>query len=237
MDSTANIPETDFLVKEFTTLLTPFSPSPSTIQKWTLLLLTTYSESHRYYHTTSHIASMLQHLSSSYSQIKNPTAVGLAIIFHDWEYIPHAPPRLNEEHSIVHFESFATELNLSKKLVAIVKRYIEATIKHELEGAEDESDSDLKLFLDFDLEVLGRERPEYVLYSTQIRKEYGGFSDEKYGNGRRKALGNFLKRERVFFSDSFYQRFEARARENLEWEIAVLRGYVVGSETSCEWHE
>ena len=170
---------------------------------------------------------MLQYLSSSLPQIKDPTAVGLAIIFHDWEYIPHSPPRFNEEQSIVHFEVFATELNLPEQLVMTVKRYIKATIKHELDGEEDENDSDLKLFLDFDLEVLGRETAEYKLYSTQIRKEYSHFVDEQYGCGRREVLGKFLQRERLFFSDGFYERFEGRARQNLQWEIGVLKGYGV----------
>jgi len=118
------------------------------------------------------------------------------------------------------------ELNLPSPLINVVKRYITATIKHEIEGEEGD-DSDLRLFLDFDLEVLGREREEYKLYTAQIRKEYGHLSDEQYSHGRRGVLEKFLSRERLFFSESFYERFEQRARENLGWEIGILMGYGV----------
>jgi predicted metal-dependent HD superfamily phosphohydrolase len=164
---------------------------------------------------------MLQHFSSCLSQLSNPTAVGLAIMFHDWEYIPHSPPRYNEDQSIIHFQVFAEELNLPAPLISVVKKFILATILHKL-PAEDEDDSDLKLFLDFDLEVLSRERTEYLLYMRQIRKEYNQFTDEPYGWARKAVLEKFLGRERLYLSDVFFERCEERAKENLKWEIGSL---------------
>jgi predicted metal-dependent HD superfamily phosphohydrolase len=165
---------------------------------------------------------MLQHLSSCLPQVKNATAVGLAIIFHDWEYLPHTPTRWNEEQSIVHFSVFAEELALPQPLISTVKTYIAATISHRIPPG-DEDDGDLKLFLDFDLEVLGRERSEYDVYRKQVRKEYSQFDDQQFGRGRIAVLQKFLDRERLYFSDTFYERCEARAKENLKWEIGVLK--------------
>jgi predicted metal-dependent HD superfamily phosphohydrolase len=164
---------------------------------------------------------MLQHFSSCLSQLTNPTAVGLAIMFHDWEYIPHSPTRYNEEQSIVHFQVFAEELHLPSPLISVVRKFILATIYHKL-PAEDEDDSDMKLFLDFDLEVLSRERTEYVLYTRQIRKEYNEFTDEQYGWGRKAFLEKFLGRERLYLSDGFFERCEEKAKENMKWEIGSL---------------
>jgi predicted metal-dependent HD superfamily phosphohydrolase len=165
---------------------------------------------------------MLQHFSSYLPQITNPTAVGLAIVFHDWEYLTHSPPGWSEEQSIVHFNVFAEELHLPSPLVGTIRKYITATISHK-PPPEDEDDGDLKLFLDFDLEVLGRDRKDYVLYSKQIRKEYNQFDDQLFGWGRKAVLEKFLGRERLFLSDVFFERCEERARDNLNWEIGGLK--------------
>ncbi|KAN0089207.1 hypothetical protein V8E51_019467 [Hyaloscypha variabilis] len=221
MDSTLVSPET-YITTTFATLLQPFDASPASVQKWSNLLLTTYSERHRHYHTLTHVHSMLQHFSSYLPQLTNPTAVGLAIVFHDWEYLTHSPPAWSEEQSIVHFNVFAEEFHLPSPLVETVRKYITATISHKL-LPEDEDDGDLKLFLDFDLEVLGRDRKEYVLYSKQIRKEYNQFDDQLFGWGRKAVLEKFLGRERLFLSDVFFERCEERARDNLNWEIGGLK--------------
>jgi len=106
--------------------------------------------------------------------------------------------------------------------VETVKKYITATISHKL-PQEDENNEDFKLFLDFDLEVLGRERKEYVRYAKQIRKEYSQFDDQLFGWGRKPVLETFLGRERLFLSDVFFERCEDRAKENLKWEIGSLK--------------
>ena len=155
--------------------------------------------------------------------------MGLAIIFHDWEYIPHSSPRWNEQQSIVHFSVFAEELNLPPPLITTVKKYITATISHKL-PEEDKEDEDLKLFLDFDLEVLGRERSEYIVYMRQIRREYSQFTDDMYRHGRKAVLERFLERERLFFSAEFFEKFEETAKENLRWEIEALKGGGDGGE-------
>jgi len=128
----------------------------------------------------------------------------------------------------VHFEFFAAELPLPSPLIQTVKKYILATISHKLD-AEDGEDGDLRLFLDFDLEVLGRERGAYEIYREQIRKEYVNLRDEVYREGRKCVLERLLARDRLFFSERFYERFEKRARENLMWEIGILKGQGVES--------
>jgi predicted metal-dependent HD superfamily phosphohydrolase len=222
MESPLISPDT-YITATFATLLQPFNPSSSAIQKWTNLLLSTYSEPHRYYHTATHIYSMLQHFSSCLPQMANSTAVGLAIIFHDWEHIPHSPSGWNEEQSKVHFDVFAEELRLPAPLISTVKQYITATISHKVPPG-DEHDGDLKLFLDFDLEVLGRERKEYETYMRQIRREYSQFADDQYVCVRKAALKKFLDTTRLFFSDVFFEGCEERARGNLQWEVEMLEG-------------
>ena len=100
--------------------------------------------------------------------------------------------------------------------------YIEATITHSL-SPQDGEDGDLRLFLDFDLEVLSRDAREYEEYSKQIREEYSNYNEAEYAKGRFAVLEKFLKRERLYFSDEFYREFEEAARRNLKMEIGVLK--------------
>lgn len=113
-----------------------------------------------------------------------------------------------------------------------VSQYIKATISHTIDP-EDEVDEDLKLCLDFDLEVLGREEAEYKMYASQIREEYGHFSELEYREGRVTVLEKFLGRERLFFTDEFYDKFEERARDNLQTEIEELRAKFAQMRAEC----
>ena len=43
-----------------------------------------------------------------------------------------------------------------------------------------------------------------------------------YNPGRKKVLEHFLKRESLYFTDSFKNEYEIQARENLKREIELL---------------
>jgi predicted metal-dependent HD superfamily phosphohydrolase len=205
---------------EFTKAIREFGVNEDSINTWPNALIAVYNEPQRYYHSVAHIFSMTQ-LSNKYRhQISNSIVVQLAIFFHDWVYDPEEHD--NELRSIRVSKSFAAEVKLENSMTEKVSHYIEATIKHSL-NAEDESDEDLKLFLDFDLEVLGRSREKYELYAGQIRQEYGHFSDIDYAKGRVGVLERFLAREKLYFSNALGAELEARARENLGAEIAGLK--------------
>lgn len=163
---------------------------------------------------------MLRCLASNEDSIKDTTAIQLAIFFHDWVYDPKAHD--NEVRSVRVFQTFANEFHVEETLYNCVCHYIEATITHSIATLY-EDDQSLKLFLDFDLEVLARDPPDYALYAAQIRQEYGYFSNVDYALGRVGVLEKFLGRERLFFSDGFSTTFEERARDNLRMEIAELK--------------
>ncbi|CZR63146.1 uncharacterized protein PAC_13043 [Phialocephala subalpina] len=223
MDRSSSSVEDD-LRSVFAHLITSLNGDERTIEKWTASLIARYSEPQRKYHTTSHINSMLRCLSTSSSHSNNPTALKLFILFHDIVYDPQRHD--NELQSIVVFETFADELSIPQDMHKTVDRYIKATISHTIDPS-DEPDEDLKLCLDFDLEVLSREEAEYRLYSSQIREEYRHFGEQEYAEGRVAVLEKFLGRERLFFTDEFYEKFEERARRNLQFEIKELRAKLI----------
>lgn len=179
-----------------------------------------YSEPQRHYHTNEHIDSMLLLANKHASHINDPEAVRLAIYFHDVVYDPTRSD--NEVRSIEFFWQHAAAGDSEEKSKK-VEKYIECTIKHEIpEDCAD--DGDLKLFLDFDLEVLGRASEEYERYAQQIRKEYIHIPDEVYRSGRSKVLEHFIRRDVLYFSDFFLSTHEEQARRNINRELQRLKG-------------
>jgi predicted metal-dependent HD superfamily phosphohydrolase len=192
-----------------------------TADKWSRALVDRYTEQQRYYHTVSHVDAMLDCLDAHRTGIKDRLAVELAVYFHDWIYKPQS--KTNEADSVVAFMTFARELALEKEMVEKVVRMIEATVSHQISGAISPTErNDVELFLDFDLEVLGRKWEEYIAYAGQIRREYACFGERDYKIGRAKVLRSFLDRERIYFSESFFGEKEKSARRNIKREIDEL---------------
>jgi predicted metal-dependent HD superfamily phosphohydrolase len=205
---------------EFSALAKHLGADETTSQRWTSALISHYTEPRRHYHTIEHINSMLICCKRYHRELQDEQVVKLAIFFHDWIYDPQ--DKDNELRSIKCFQEFAYELDLPKATTTWVSKYIERTITHTLEINDGEADIDLRLFLDFDLEVLSRNSPDYALYAAQIRQEYSHLTESDYCNGRIKVLREFLERDQLYFSDIFYKMGEEIARNNLKGEIEVL---------------
>ena len=85
------------------------------IEKYSELILSRYSEEHRFYHTLSHIHNLLT-LSNEYKDLlRDKEVVDMAILFHDIIYEPsnHDPSNSNEIQSAIVFEEFVNEIQSS----------------------------------------------------------------------------------------------------------------------------
>jgi len=208
------------LQADFTVLAKNLGADEATTQKWTQALISRYTEPQRYYHTIEHIYSMLICYGEYRYEIEDESVIKLAILFHDWIYDPRAQD--NELESVKCFQEFANEINLPQSTRLRVSEYIERTITHTLPIKDRKVDSDLRFFLDFDLEVLSRNSTDYAVYADQIRQEYSYFADSDYCIRRIKVLKTFLDRECLYFSDAFHKMYEETARGNLKGEIEML---------------
>jgi predicted metal-dependent HD superfamily phosphohydrolase len=85
------------------------------------------------------------------------------------------------------------------------------------------ADSDINIFTDADLSVLGQDWNTYENYLIQIRKEYSIYPDFVYNSGRKKVLQHFLSMERIFKTNNFFEKLEAQAKENLQRELEQLQ--------------
>jgi predicted metal-dependent HD superfamily phosphohydrolase len=179
-------------------------------------LLQRYAEPHRAYHTGQHILALLHHATAADSSLDDPHAVAFAIWFHDAIYDPMRHD--NEVQSAALARETLTKLG-DTAIIPAVEAMILATIKHQL---PENASNDLKLFLDFDLSILGTPPETYAAYSAAIRSEYSFVPEENYRLGRRAILENFLQRDALYFTDYGHQKWETQARLNLAAEIATL---------------
>ena len=181
-------------------------------------LVRAYSGSGRHYHTLDHIAALLDLLDQYGEGLADPGAVELAIFFHDAVYIPTRSD--NEAESATLARARLTALGLPPGLIGRVAELILAT-RHGIEHVE-QHDADLDLLLDLDLSVLAADRAIYAAYARAIRSEYAVYPDEVYRPGRRRVLGQFLARSRIYQTSRLHGLWDAAARANLTWELAEL---------------
>lgn len=168
------------------------------------------SEPHRAYHTTAHIADLLELLERHRNLASDPQAVEWAIWLHDIIYDPKS--RTNEEDSAAFARSLLVE---DAELSATVADLIMATKTHR--GETD----DARLLLDLDLSILCASPDRFAWFEKAIRKEFDCYTDEEFRVGRTSALNSFLQRDRIYHTTPFLE-MEGIARENLRWAIAEL---------------
>jgi len=128
----------------------------------------------------------------------------------------------NEQQSARLFQAFAQEFALEDQQCAVVDALILATETHSAANARREYLSDLQFFLDIDLAVLACHPAEYDDYAMLIRQEYIHLPDHEFIVGRSKVLNSLLSKARLFETDHFHERFEQRARRNLQRELCAL---------------
>lgn len=179
-----------------------------------------YGEAQRHYHTWDHVDALLGHLSPLQDRLNDPSAVLWALYWHDAIYDPTASD--NEDASADLLKAMASGA-LPETSIRRADAIIRATKKHLVpHGLDPEDISDLELFLDIDLSILAAAPAIFDNYEVQIRNEYAFVPEPLYVQARCEILRGFLKRSRLYFSDVFHEKWEDRARANLNRSIETL---------------
>jgi len=180
------------------------------------LLQNLYSEKHRFYHNLGHIKFLFTLFQDFGYEIEDKQAVFFSIWFHDAIYEPQKKD--NEKQSAKLACEELKKLSLPDDEISKIEKIILATERHSAENM----DADGKLFLDFDLAILGAEDDVYDEYKNAIRSEYSFVPEEMYKSERKRILQNFLRRELIYFTKIMREKFEGKARKNIEREILEL---------------
>lgn len=182
-----------------------------------------YEEPGRAYHTLRHLEELLGHFGQHRKSIHNQQVVLLALFFHDAVYQVPSPPAQNENQSADLMADSCSEY-IGQEDVLLADVIIRSTASHEPPDSLLGNDAqDAALFLDMDLAILGSSPDRYKQYTAQIRREYAVFPDDVYIVGRRAVLERFLTRDRLYFTQTFFDQFEDAARSNIAAEIKSLR--------------
>jgi predicted metal-dependent HD superfamily phosphohydrolase len=76
--------------------------------------------------------------------------------------------------------------------------------------------------LDIDLAILGEKSDRYFKYSMDLREEYQDFSDQQWKCGRKIFLENMLKKNKIYFTKYFDDKYFNNVKNNLEAELKLL---------------
>ncbi len=207
------------LQEQFTLLLLRYTQNHTLIQQQWNEIEEAYSNSERDFHNLSHLEQLYAVLSPFQDQVEDWDCLLFSLFYHDIAYdvVQYVLENDNEERSAVIAESALAEIGFSANKTQRCKQTILATKTHLAT-----IDADTNIFIDADLSILGQPWDAYHDYMKNIRKEYIIYSDHIYNAGRLKVLKQFLKMERVYKTDHFYNLYEAAARENMTREIEIL---------------
>ncbi|WP_224788801.1 hypothetical protein [Pandoraea terrae] len=170
-----------------------------------------YAEPTRHYHTLHHVRRCMRDLDWARAAIPAPDAVELALWCHDVVYRPGAKD--NERCSAEWFERRAAGGIAAAGHIAGM---IEATTH-----LYAPTDLDTCFTVDIDLAVLGNDRVRFLRDEAHLRAERTDLDDIAYDTRERSFLSALLKRPRIYHTDIFRDRFEARARRNLTWRLSL----------------
>jgi predicted metal-dependent HD superfamily phosphohydrolase len=190
----------------FTARHAPYRISPAI----EALLAQHYSEPHRAYHNTTHIAEVLGWFDIVADDVgwASPRDVYDAILFHDVIYDAQAKDN----------ETRSAALALANGCSQRTAELIALTAQHG-KLARADVDHDAALFLDCDTAILGAAPEAFDAYDLGIGIEYSSVPPELYRGGRGAFLRMMRERPRLFLTDYFHDRLDSAARANLDRAI------------------
>ena len=192
-----------------------------------------YRKMNRYYHDISHIIRMHDELMDFFQEYQRGDRVYylrisvIATLFHDFyiesDFMPGEVVRFGYNVQKHCYDELVNNFQKLAELNEGDSKMIKETIMATRHGPHDRKIGyNLLPVIDADLAIFGQSPSVYAKYAEDIRKEYGFVPDEEYRTGRIKVLQSFLDKERIYETGYFYGKYEARARANLENELASL---------------
>lgn len=203
-----------------------------------------YNGTDRHYHNWNHVISMMDYLEEYV--VENSTVpiftngVIRTILFHDAIYEINTPHGSNEQLSgdmafDSHWPLYSGRIDAGIFSRAICREEILLSAMHAIDVTKKGSIAseisitnahESLLFLDIDLRSLALPEKEFHEMSDNIMKEYAiVYSEKEILQGRIEFFKKMLGKERIYYTDYFYDRFNSTAVRNMKSGIekALLR--------------
>jgi predicted metal-dependent HD superfamily phosphohydrolase len=187
-----------------------------------------YNESHRVYHTWSHIDYMLRRL-DKLATIRKELIVN-AIFWHDVIYqtkttdgkiVDDASNVVNSAALFMEYQDFKSTTDSNAVLMMILGTSNHLGIRPVIEYYEGFFD-DYDLFIDLDLSELGRGWAAFNKNNEKIRKEFEWVPLREFQIGRRNIFKKFYNAPHLFRTDDARKYLELQAKDNLSKAITQL---------------
>ncbi|MBU4502815.1 MAG: hypothetical protein KKA79_09545, partial [Nanoarchaeota archaeon] len=174
-----------------------------------------YCSKDRDYHNLVHIVHSLREFSKVKDLTYNQNLVETAIWFHDSIY--DTQDRKKEEKSAKLSNNLLKKAGLPINFIEAVSDMILST-KHKVIP----DNEDAKLLVDIDLAILGKSEDEFNEYEKDIRDEYDWLDDDNFKKGRKEFVEGMLKRDYIYCTDVFKEKYENQAQINLKQSLNRL---------------
>jgi len=185
-------------------------------------VLDRYSEPHRHYHTSQHLAECFAKVQEIIALAEHPAEVNVGLWFHDAIYDTQRHD--NEERSADWARSAARGLGASADSAERIHDLIMFT-RHAAEPVG----IDAQVLVDADLSILGAQPARFQEYEAQVRREYAWVPEAMFRSTRARILREFLDRPHLYCTAHFRERYEAQARGNLRDSLRHLEGLGPGA--------
>ena len=212
-------PENSIVMRQaWSRLLEKYRASPADGAPVFDLLVAAYSAPDRHYHNLEHLDEMFRVAGRLMTITDDPTALQLAIWFHDAVYDSRA--RDNEARSAELAVALLGPIGVPRSELERVTQLIHVTAH--FANPHPPGNRETAILRDADLAILGSPADRYQRYAADIHKEYAWVPEAEYRQVRSQVLQHFLARPRVFWTDTLYEECEKQARMNLAAELKAL---------------
>ncbi|MFA5140310.1 MAG: N-methyl-D-aspartate receptor NMDAR2C subunit [Elusimicrobiota bacterium] len=176
-----------------------------------------YGAPERVYHTFWHVGHCLDEFDKARSLAARPDEVDLALWYHDFICDPREKDAINVERSADAAAQAARSMGLADGLAERVRGLVLVT-KHT--GSAPDPDSGL--VADSDMALLGWSEETFADSYARVRAERRWLEEKLFLESHKRFCKNLLARPAIYLTEFFRQRYEAKARENLERELRRL---------------
>lgn len=166
-----------------------------------------YSESHRFYHTMTHINDCLLDVLKIKSSFDNINSVIMALFFHDIIY--DSKSNSNELDSAILMKKMLAPFKFDDFFLSTVYDLILDT-KHPSKPHTQDS----YLLIDIDLLILSSDKEKFDKYNDDIRKEFSWVPDDMFELERKKFLNKLITSGNIYRSKAF-SHLNDKARTNI----------------------
>jgi predicted metal-dependent HD superfamily phosphohydrolase len=170
-----------------------------------------YAEPQRRYHTLSHVDDCLGRFDLVATELDCPDAVEMALWFHDVIYEPGSPTNERESALLYLRNAGGADRTFCRRVCSLIliTRHCRAAFGR-----------DRQYLVDIDLAGFGLPWPEFRIQSDRVRDEFPSQTDDQFNAGQSPFLEKLLARPRIYATDFFHDRIEARARDNIRRLLA-----------------